>query len=125
VAVSVVDLGAGPAALPPVEIVPTSGVFDYAARYTAGMTTYHTPARLSPAAASAVADLAVRAHEALGLRDLSRTDAIVTADGTVQFLEVNVSPGMTSTSLLPMSIEAAGLALGEVCSTLLSRAASR
>jgi D-alanine-D-alanine ligase len=125
VAVSVVDFGAGPVALPAVEIVPTSGVFDYAARYTAGMTTYHTPARLSPAAAEAVAGLAVRAHEALGLRDLSRTDAIVTADGVVQFLEVNVSPGMTATSLLPMSIEAAGLALGEVCSTLLSRAASR
>ena len=125
VAVSVVDFGAGPVALPAVEIVPTSGVFDYAARYTAGMTTYHTPARLSPAAAEAVADLGVRAHEALGLRDLSRTDTIVTADGVVQFLEVNVSPGMTATSLLPMSIEAAGLALGEVCSTLLSRAASR
>jgi D-alanine-D-alanine ligase len=125
VAVSVVDLGSGPVALPAVEIVPTSGVFDYAARYTAGMTTYHTPARLAPSVADAVADLAVRAHEALGLRDLSRTDAIVTADGVVQFLEVNVSPGMTATSLLPMSIEAAGLALGEVCSTLLSRAASR
>jgi D-alanine-D-alanine ligase len=125
VAVSVVDLGSGPVALPAVEIVPTSGVFDYAARYTAGMTTYHTPARLAPSVADAVADLAVRAHEALGLRHLSRTDAIVTADGVVQFLEVNVSPGMTATSLLPMSIEAAGLALGEVCSTLLSRAASR
>jgi D-alanine-D-alanine ligase len=125
VAVSVVDLGAGPVALPAVEIVPASGVFDYAARYTAGMTTYHTPARLSPAAASAVASLAVDAHEALGLRDLSRTDAIVTADGVVQFLEVNVSPGMTATSLLPMSIESAGLGLGDVCSTLLSRAATR
>jgi D-alanine-D-alanine ligase len=125
VSVSVVELGAGPVALPAVEIVPTSGVFDYAARYTAGMTTYHTPARLSSATAEAVADAAVRAHEVLGLRDVSRTDAIVTADGVVQFLEVNVSPGMTATSLLPMSIEAAGLELGEVIATLLERAASR
>lgn len=125
VAVSVVDLGSGPVALPAVEIVAASGVFDYAARYTAGMTTYHTPARLSPASAAAVAEAAVRAHEALGLRDLSRTDAIVTADGDVQFLEVNVSPGMTETSMLPMSVEAAGLELGEVCATLLHHAATR
>jgi D-alanine-D-alanine ligase len=125
VSVSVIDLGAGPVALPAVEIVPTSGVFDYAARYTAGMTTYHTPARLPSPVADAVADAAVRAHEVLGLRDVSRTDAIITADGVVQFLEVNVSPGMTATSLLPMSIEAAGLELGEVFVTLLERAASR
>jgi D-alanine-D-alanine ligase len=125
VSVSVVDLGAGPVALPAVEIVPTSGVFDYAARYTAGMTTYHTPARLPSAATDAVATAAVRAHEALGLRDVSRTDAIVTADAVVQFLEVNVSPGMTATSMLPMSIEAAGLEPGEVIATLLERAATR
>jgi len=125
VSVSVVDLGAGPVALPAVEIVPTSGVFDYTARYTAGMTTYHTPARLPSDAADAVADVAVRAHQVLGLRDVSRTDAIITADGVVQFLEVNVSPGMTATSLLPLSIEAAGLESGEVIATLLERAASR
>jgi D-alanine-D-alanine ligase len=125
VAVSVVDLGQGPVALPAVEIVPTSGVFDYASRYTAGTTTYHTPARLSSPLAAAVADAAVRAHEVLGLRDLSRTDAIVAEDGSVQFLEVNVSPGMTETSLLPMAVEAAGMDLGEVCATLLARAAAR
>ena len=67
----------------------------------------------------------MRAHQVLGLRDVSRTDAIVTADGAVQFLEVNVSPGMTETSLLPLSIEAAGLESGEVIATLLERAASR
>jgi D-alanine-D-alanine ligase len=125
VAVSVLDLGDGPVALPAVEIVAASGVFDYAARYTAGMTTYHMPARLSPSVSAAVADVAVRAHTVLGLRDISRTDAIVTADGTVQFLEVNVSPGMTETSLLPMAVEAAGLELGPVCAKLLRRAVAR
>ena len=125
VAVSVVDLGAGPVALPAVEIVPTSGVFDYASRYTAGMTTYHAPARLGSDVAARVAEVAVRAHEVLALRDLSRTDAIVTPAGTVEFLEVNVSPGMTETSLFPMAVEAAGLQLGEVCGALLRRAAAR
>jgi len=125
VAVSVVDLGDGPVALPAVEIEPSSGVFDYASRYTAGTTTYHTPARLPAGVAARVAETAVRAHTVLGLRDLSRTDAIVTPDGTVEFLEVNVSPGMTETSLLPMAVEAAGLDLGAVCATLLRRAAAR
>jgi D-alanine-D-alanine ligase len=122
-AVSVIDLGAGPVALPAVEIEPRSGVFDYAARYTPGMTEYHAPARVSSAVAAAAADLAVRVHEALGLADLSRTDAIVAADGTVQFLEVNVSPGLTETSMFPMAVEAAGLEVGEVLAGLLSRRA--
>lgn len=125
VAVSVVDLGDGPVALPAVEIEPSSGVFDYASRYTAGTTTYHTPARLPDDVAARVAETAVRAHTVLGLRDLSRTDAIVTPAGTVEFLEVNVSPGMTETSMLPMAVEAAGLDLGSVCATLLRRAAAR
>jgi D-alanine-D-alanine ligase len=125
-AISVVDTGDGqPRALPAVEIVPASGVFDYASRYTAGMTTYHTPARLDPAVAAAAGDLAERAHQVLGLRDLSRTDAIATPDGQVHFLEVNVAPGMTETSMLPMAVEAAGLDLGAVCATLLHQAVNR
>ena len=54
------------------------------------------------------ARVAVAAHEALGLRDLSRSDLIVDDDGTVWFLEVNVAPGFTETSLVPLSVEAAG-----------------
>ncbi len=125
VAVTVLDGLDGPRALPAVEIRPLSGVYDYTARYTAGATEFFAPARLSAETADAVAAAAVAAHVALGLRDLSRVDAIVTPDGQVWVLEVNVSPGMTETSLLPMAIEAAGLHLGEVLSDLLHRAASR
>jgi D-alanine-D-alanine ligase len=128
VAVSVVDGPDGPEALPAVEITAAgngSGVYDYTARYTAGLTEFHAPARLDPAAATAVAELAVAAHRLLGLRDVSRTDAIVEADGTVQFLEVNVSPGLTETSLLPMAVEAAGHSLGEVFAGLVERAVAR
>jgi len=123
-AISVIDLGEGPVALPAVEIEPRSGVFDYAARYTPGMTEYHSPARVGSEIAAAAADLAVRVHEALGLADLSPTDAIVAADGTVSFLEVNVSPGLTETSMFPMAIEAAGLEVGEVLAGLLARRAA-
>lgn len=125
VAVSVLDDPDGPRALPAVEIAPTSGVFDYAARYTAGMTAYYTPARLPDEVSAKVADLAVAVHRALGLRDLSRTDAIVEADGQVCFLEVNVSPGMTETSMLPMSVAAAGRDLGQTLRDMIATACAR
>jgi D-alanine-D-alanine ligase len=125
VAVSVVDLGAGAQALPAVEIVPNSGVYDYAARYTAGLTTWHTPARLEPKVADQVAQTALDAHQALGLRDLSRVDLIVDEADEPHVLEVTVAPGMTETSLLPMAVQAASLELGEVFATLVARAAAR
>ncbi|MBG0814363.1 D-alanine--D-alanine ligase [Planomonospora sp. ID82291] len=125
VAVSVVDLGEGPVALPPVEIVPDDGVYDYAARYTAGRTEFFAPARLSPELATACAEMAVTAHTALGLRDISRTDLIVDGDGLPHFLEVNVAPGMTETSLFPMAVEAADDDLGSLCRSLLEQAAAR
>jgi D-alanine-D-alanine ligase len=124
-ALSVVDLGEGPEALPAVEIAPESGVFDYTSRYTPGLTEYHAPARLSDAVAAGAAEMALAAHRALGLADLSRTDAIVTPDGEVHFLEVNVSPGLTETSMFPMAVEAAGYELGDVLSRLLALAAGR
>lgn len=125
VAVSVVDTGEGPVALPAVEIVPDGGVYDYAARYTAGTTEFFVPARLDEQATEAVSAAAVAAHQALGLRDVSRSDLIVGADGTVYFLEVNLAPGLTETSLLPQSLEAAGRDLGTLYRDLLVAAVQR
>lgn len=125
VAVSVVDTGSGPEALPAVEIVPDAGVYDYTARYTAGMTEFFVPSRLSPEAAQAAVQAALTAHRELRLRDVSRTDLIVDADGTPWFLEANVAPGMTETSLLPQAIAAAGLDTGVLYRELLHAAAAR
>jgi D-alanine-D-alanine ligase len=125
VAVTVLEDQDGPRALPAVEIAPESGVYDYAARYTAGLASFHAPARLDEVTATAVGELAVAAHDLLGLRDVSRTDAVVTPDGVAQFLEVNVAPGLTETSLLPMALEADGTELGTVFSALVDRAVSR
>jgi D-alanine-D-alanine ligase len=125
VAVGVIDLGQGPQALPAVEIVPGEGGYDYSARYTAGKTEFYVPARLSGEVAREVASIAVTAHTALGLRDLSRTDLIVDADGTPYFLEVNVSPGMTETSTLPLALEASGHPFSSTCAGLLELAAAR
>jgi D-alanine-D-alanine ligase len=112
ISVSVVDTGEGPQALPAVEIVADSGVYDYAARYTAGITEFFAPARLTADEAKVVEHLAVRAHTTLGLSCVSRTDLILDAEGTPWFLEVNVAPGLTETSLLPMAAGAADLDLG-------------
>lgn len=125
VAVGVIDTGNGPEALPAVEIVPDSGIYDYAARYTAGTTEFFVPARLSPPAAAAAAAAALAVHASLGLRDLSRTDVIVTPDGVAEFLDVNVAPGLTETSLLPQALRAVGRDAGAVYRELLSIAAAR
>ena len=125
IAVAVVDLGDGPRALPSVEIVAPRGKYDYTARYTAGQTKFYAPARLAADVAEEAARVAVAAHVALGLRDLSRTDLIVDDSGTPYFLEVNVAPGMTNTSTLPMAMRAAGMNLGACGVTLLERAAER
>jgi D-alanine-D-alanine ligase len=113
-ALSVIDLGAGPIALPAVEVVPRKGHFSYGERYTAGETDYFIPARLDEKTSAAARKVAVSAHEVLGLRHLSRIDMIVDANGIVWFLEANVLPGLTETSLLPMAITASGNSLGEV-----------
>jgi D-alanine-D-alanine ligase len=125
VAVPVVDEGDGPHALPAVSIEPDGGVYDYTARYTAGSTEFSVPAKLPDDLAAEYARVAVAAHEALGLRDLSRSDLIVDDDGTVWFLEVNVAPGLTETSTVPLSVTAAGRELGDVVAALVRVAVER
>jgi D-alanine-D-alanine ligase len=125
VAVSVVETVVGPSALPAVEIRPDGGVYDYAARYTAGLTEFFCPARLSDDVTARVLETAVTTHLALDLRDLSRSDLIVDRNGGVWFLEVNVAPGMTETSLFPQSVAAAESDLGEIFDTLVHVAVSR
>jgi D-alanine-D-alanine ligase len=122
VAVSVVDVDGVPRVLPAVEIVPDGGFYGYDARYVAGATEFFCPARLTADSAAAVARAALTAHEAFGLRHLSRTDLIVGADGVPWFLEVNVAPGMTETSLLPQAAEAAGEDVAALYRSIVERA---
>lgn len=118
IAIGIIDSGDGPVALPAVEIEPLSGVYSFEARYTAGETRFYIPARIEPAVAVRVAEAALSAHRSLGLRHLSRVDMIVDGAGTPWFLEANVLPGLTETSLLPQALEAAGHDLGWVYSAL-------
>ena len=113
-AISIIDLGAGPIALPAVEIQPVDGQFGHQERYTAGETNYFVPARIKKTVAERAANMAIAVHEILGLRHLSRIDMIVDNKGVAWFLEANVLPGLTETSLLPQAVTAAGHSLGEV-----------
>jgi D-alanine-D-alanine ligase len=125
VAVSVVEDRGGPRALPAVEVVAVGGVYDYTARYTPGATTFHCPARLDDTVLADLEEAALAAHRLLGLRDVSRTDAVVDAEGRVQILEVNVTPGLTDTSLLPIAAQTSGLELGDLYAALIERAVAR
>ena len=118
ISVGVIDTGDGPVALPAVEIVPLSGVYSFEARYNAGETRFFTPARISSESAARAAEEALIVHRALGLRHISRVDLIVDGAGTPWFLEANVLPGLTETSLVPQALEAAGHDLGWVYSAL-------
>ncbi|MDF2442197.1 MAG: D-alanine-D-alanine ligase [Subtercola sp.] len=118
VSIGVIDTGDGPFALPAVEIVPRSGVYSFEARYSAGETQFFTPARLDETVAAVASDAALAIHQTLGLRHISRIDLIIDASGTPWFLEANVLPGLTETSLVPQGIVAAGLDLGSVYEAL-------
>jgi D-alanine-D-alanine ligase len=123
VALSIVENTQGQAqTLPAVEIVPDGGVYNYEARYTAGSTEFFTPARLSSSAAASAAAVSLTAYQTLGHRHLSRVDLIIDSDERPWFLEANVSPGMTETSLLPMAVEAAGMDATQVYAAIVERA---
>ena len=118
IAIGIIDSGDGAVALPAVEIEPLSGVYSFEARYNAGETRFYIPARVSQDVATRATETALAAHRALGLRHLSRVDIIIDAAGTPWFLEANVLPGLTETSVLPQALEAEGHDLGWVYATL-------
>src|SRR3954453_11185754 len=86
--------------LPPIEIVPGEGTFDYAAKYLLKSTQEICPGRFSPEIAAQLKDQALRAHQALSCSGYSRSDFIVSKQGPI-YLETNTLPGLTKASLYP------------------------
>jgi D-alanine-D-alanine ligase len=95
-------------ALPPVEIVPGEGTFDYTAKYLLKSTEEICPGRFSPEVTAAIKDNALRAHKALSCSGYSRTDFIISDKGPV-YLETNTLPGLTKASLYPKALKAQGI----------------
>jgi len=94
--------------LPPIEIVPAEGGFDYTAKYLLKSTQEICPGRFSPEISAQIMDLALRAHRALSCSGYSRTDFIVSANGPI-YLETNTLPGLTRASLYPKALKALGI----------------
>lgn len=122
----VIEEGGSPVALPPAAFTnPGTSPFSFEARYSADLITIEIPAPVPFDALEATAATAVTAHQALGLRDMSRTDVIVDESGTPWFLEAAISPGLTETSVLPLAAAEAGRTLGTLLADLLRTAAER
>jgi len=96
-------------ALPPIEIVPAEGVFDYTAKYLLKSTQEICPGRFTPEITAQLQADAMKAHRALSCRGYTRSDFIVSAGGVV-YLETNTLPGLTRSSLLPKALNAYGIA---------------
>jgi D-alanine-D-alanine ligase len=109
----------GEQALPPIEIRPKKGIYDYESKYTPGMTEYLCPAPLDEELVAQVQMYAHRAFKVLKLSGYARVDFIL-AKEQLFCLEANTLPGMTSTSLLPKAASAAGIPFPELCDRIVS-----
>ena len=95
--------------LPPIEIIPGEGNFDYAAKYLLKSTQEICPGRFSPEVTAALMEQAMRAHRAMSCTGYSRSDFIVSDKGPV-YLETNTLPGLTKSSLYPKALKAKSIA---------------
>ena len=112
VSVGVFNFGEETKVLPVCEIVPDGDFFDLQAKYS-GKSDEIVPARLSDEDTKAVQDLTVKIYDLLNLKGICRIDFIF-HDGIPHFVEVNTNPGLSTESIIPRQIKAAGMTLQEV-----------
>lgn len=105
-----------------VEIRPKSGQFDYASKYTNGLTEYIVPAPFSESLEESIKSIVRRTYVACECRDYARVDLMLNENDDPYVLEVNTLPGMKETSLLPMSAGAAGINFEELLKRLVAPA---
>ncbi len=107
-----------------IEINTEEGVYDFKAKYHSTSTEYVVPADLDEDIAAKAKEVALKAHNALGCRGVSRVDFRLTPQGKLYVLEVNTIPGMTERSLLPMAANACGVGFDDLCVKILEEAIS-
>ena len=103
---------------PITEVVSFDEFFDYDAKYN-GHVDEITPARLTPDMAERVSTLTSMTYDILGCHGIIRIDYIIAADGKINLLEVNTTPGMTATSFIPQQVRAAGLDIKDVLTDII------
>lgn len=112
-------------ALPPVEIIPKVGFYDYINKYQQNATTEICPAPIGDEATEKVYAATEKGFEALRLGGYARFDYILDADGDAWCLEANTLPGMTPTSLLPQEAAAVGIDYAELCERIATLALNK
>ena len=108
--------------LPAIRLSTPNTFYDYQAKYLASDTQYQCPCGLSEEREAELADLCLRAFEAVGCRGWGRVDVMQDADGRFYLLEVNTTPGMTDHSLVPMAAAAAGMSFTDLVLAILASA---
>lgn len=109
----------GGKALPPIEIIPKSGFYDYAAKYQAGATDEICPADIDEQTDKKLRESAVAAYNSLHLDSYARVDFLVDENGEPFCLEANTLPGMTPTSLLPQEAAVEGMNYADLCEKII------
>ena len=112
-------------ALAVTELKPKAGFYDYAAKYTDGLTEHVCPAQVPDEIARSMMDMAASAHRLLGCKGASRSDFRwddELGEAGVYLLEVNTQPGMTPLSLVPEQARQKGIAYGELVERLVEEA---
>ena len=109
----------GAKALPIVEIISDHQLYDYECKYSKGKSQYKVPADLPEKVTRKIQDDALKIYKAVGCRHYGRVDFRLNEKNEHYFLEINTLPGMTSTSLLPMAAQAAGLDFPDLVDTII------
>ncbi|MDR0740355.1 MAG: D-alanine--D-alanine ligase [Puniceicoccales bacterium] len=112
-------------ALPVIEICPRDGFYDYAHKYTMGATEYLVPAPITEFEIRNVQAISEQIFQTCGCRDFGRLDFILNNQGKFNFLEINTSPGMIATSLLPKAAAAMGIDFSTLCRRIVDFAFER
>ena len=108
-------------ALPPIEIIPKTGFFDYANKYQDGATDEVCPADIPKDVETRMMELTVKAFHALKLNVYSRADFLLDDQGRLYCLEMNTLPGMTAASLLPKEAKVVGIEYGDLCDLIIQK----
>ena len=112
----------GNKAYPIVEIIPKHEIYDYECKYTKGMSKYICPAEINKNISSYIKEISLKIHKLLGCRHYSRVDFLIDRNNDPWFLEINTLPGMTETSLLPKSLESAGVNFNQIIEKIIGEA---
>ena len=111
-----------PEALGLIEIVSTTGVYDYESKYTVGLSEHIMPPRMEVAVQKKVQELAVKVFKTMGCSGLARVDFIVDENDNPYILEINTIPGMTETSLAPDAAREVGISFAELTERMIQLA---